>query len=73
MNTEHIEEGHGSSVAEHAQNCSPAPKWAALVDDVAERTNREAALLLVFGSRPSIKTSLLELLAERSTHIAERQ
>ncbi len=46
---------------------------AALVDDVAERTNREAALLLVFGSRPSIKTSLLELLAERSTHIAERQ
>jgi hypothetical protein len=46
---------------------------AALVDDVAERTNREAALLLVFGSRPSIKTSLLELLAERPTHIAERQ
>ena len=25
--------GHGDAVAEHAQNCSPAPKWAALVDD----------------------------------------
>jgi alkylation response protein AidB-like acyl-CoA dehydrogenase len=28
--------------------------------DVAERTQREAALLLVFGSRPSIKASLLK-------------
>ncbi len=34
---------------------------AALADDIAERTSREASLLLVFGSRPSIKTSLLEL------------
>jgi len=25
--------GHGDAVAEHAQNFSPAPKWAALVDD----------------------------------------
>jgi hypothetical protein len=25
--------GHGDAVAEHAQNRSPAPKWAALVDD----------------------------------------
>lgn len=30
--------------------------------DIAERTQREAALLLVFGSRPSIKTALLEQL-----------
>jgi alkylation response protein AidB-like acyl-CoA dehydrogenase len=36
---------------------------ASLAGDVAERTHREASLLLVFGSRPSIKTSLLELLA----------
>ena len=25
--------GHGTAVAEHAQNCSPAPKWAALITD----------------------------------------
>jgi alkylation response protein AidB-like acyl-CoA dehydrogenase len=31
----------------------------ALVGDVAERSSREAALLLVFGSRPRIKESLL--------------
>ena len=36
---------------------------ASLAGDVAERTNREAALLLVFGSRPSIKAALLELLS----------
>jgi alkylation response protein AidB-like acyl-CoA dehydrogenase len=35
---------------------------AALVGDVAERTTREAALLLVFGSRPGIKSALLDLL-----------
>jgi hypothetical protein len=28
------EQGQGDSLAEHAQNCNPAPKWAALVDDV---------------------------------------
>jgi alkylation response protein AidB-like acyl-CoA dehydrogenase len=32
----------------------------ALVGDVAERSSREAALLLVFGSRPLIKKALLE-------------
>jgi hypothetical protein len=26
-------EGHGDAVAEHAQVCGPAPKWAVLVDD----------------------------------------
>jgi alkylation response protein AidB-like acyl-CoA dehydrogenase len=36
---------------------------ASLAGDVAERTAREASLLLVFGSRPSIKTALLELLS----------
>src|SRR2546426_203631 len=25
--------GKAAGLAEHAQNCSPAPKWAALVDD----------------------------------------
>jgi alkylation response protein AidB-like acyl-CoA dehydrogenase len=36
---------------------------ASLVGDIAERTTREASLLLVFGSRPLIKVSLLELLS----------
>jgi alkylation response protein AidB-like acyl-CoA dehydrogenase len=34
-----------------------------LAGDVAERLTREAALLLVFGSRPAIRQSLLERLA----------
>ncbi|MGA2279770.1 MAG: hypothetical protein ABSG80_05650 [Verrucomicrobiota bacterium] len=33
MNDKVIQEGRGEPEAEHAQNCSPAPKWAALVDD----------------------------------------
>ena len=36
----------------------------AIVGDIAERTSREAALLLVFGSRPEIKNSLLDLMIE---------
>jgi alkylation response protein AidB-like acyl-CoA dehydrogenase len=44
---------------------------ASLVDDVAERTTREASLLLVFGSRPSIKASLLELLSRGPTELVE--
>jgi alkylation response protein AidB-like acyl-CoA dehydrogenase len=36
---------------------------AALAGDIAERTSREASLLLVFGSRPSIKRVLLDLLS----------
>jgi alkylation response protein AidB-like acyl-CoA dehydrogenase len=40
---------------------------ASLAGDVAERTTREASLLLVFGSRPSIKTALLELLSRGPT------
>ena len=32
----------------------------AISGDVAERSNREASLLLVFASRPSIKTALLD-------------
>lgn len=34
----------------------------ALVGDIAERLSREAAVLLVFGSRPTIKDALLERL-----------
>ena len=34
--------------------------------DIAERTTREASLLLVFGSRPSIKASLLTMLSADS-------
>ena len=40
---------------------------ASLAGDVAERTTREASLLLVFGSRPSIKKSLLEQLSPGPT------
>jgi alkylation response protein AidB-like acyl-CoA dehydrogenase len=37
----------------------------AISGDIAERTSREAALLLVFASRPAIKESLLDLMIER--------
>jgi alkylation response protein AidB-like acyl-CoA dehydrogenase len=47
--------------------CVDRGSQASLAGDVAERTTREASLLLVFGSRPSIKTSLLELLSEGPT------
>lgn len=36
----------------------------AISGDIAERTSREAALLLVFASRPAIKDSLLDLLLD---------
>jgi alkylation response protein AidB-like acyl-CoA dehydrogenase len=37
----------------------------AISGDIAERTTREAALLLVFASRPAIKESLLDLMIRR--------
>jgi alkylation response protein AidB-like acyl-CoA dehydrogenase len=37
----------------------------AISGDIAERTTREAALLLVFASRPAIKESLHDLMIER--------
>jgi alkylation response protein AidB-like acyl-CoA dehydrogenase len=37
----------------------------AISGDIAERTTREAALLLVFASRPAIKESLLDLMIVR--------
>ncbi|HUC14214.1 MAG TPA: acyl-CoA dehydrogenase family protein [Acidimicrobiales bacterium] len=40
---------------------------AALVGDPAERLSREAAFLLIFGSRPAIKDALLKSLEARST------
>jgi alkylation response protein AidB-like acyl-CoA dehydrogenase len=36
----------------------------AIAGDIAERTTREAALLLVFASRPAIKKALLDLLID---------
>jgi hypothetical protein len=39
---------------------------AAVAGDPAERLNREAAFLLVFGSRPAIKDALLKSLEARS-------
>jgi hypothetical protein len=38
----------------------------AIAGDIAERTNREAALLLVFASRPAIKDALLDLMIQDS-------
>jgi alkylation response protein AidB-like acyl-CoA dehydrogenase len=43
--------------------CVQRGSQASLAGNVAERSAREASLLLVFGSRPSIKISLLEVLA----------
>lgn len=37
----------------------------AISGDIAERTTREAALLLVFGGRPAIKDALLDLIERR--------
>jgi alkylation response protein AidB-like acyl-CoA dehydrogenase len=39
---------------------------AAIVGDVAERSSRESALLLVFASRPAIKAALLERMLNES-------
>jgi len=49
--------------ASHALAVSRGSR-AAIVGDVAERTTREAALLLVFASRPAIKSALLELMMQ---------
>jgi alkylation response protein AidB-like acyl-CoA dehydrogenase len=38
----------------------------AISGDIAERTSREAALLLVFASRPAIKNALLDLLIDEN-------
>ena len=54
MNTAHIEEGHGSSVAEHAQNCSPAPKWAAQVDDQPIPMPRQLVKVAVIKAQAEI-------------------
>lgn len=49
MNDNQKQEGHGQAVAEHAQSCHPAPKWAALIDDTfvsaPQREVRASALL----------------------------
>ena len=41
-----------------------------LVGDVAERLGREAALLLVFASRPAIKDALLRQFNASAAHFA---
>lgn len=50
--------------AAHALAVSSGSR-SAIAGDIAERTTREAALLLVFGSRPAIKESLLDLMIKR--------
>lgn len=45
----------------------------ALVGDVAERSSREAALLLVFGSRPRIKDSLLRRMGRDGDHVGPNE
>ena len=56
MNEIRQQEGHGVAVAEHAQNCSPAPKWAALIDDTLvpapQREVRASVLLAQAGVKP---------------------
>ncbi len=54
MKNEHLIEGHGSSVAEHAQNCSPAPKWAALVDDQPIPMPRQLVKVAVIKAQAEI-------------------
>jgi alkylation response protein AidB-like acyl-CoA dehydrogenase len=49
--------------ASHALAVSRGSR-SAISGDIAERTTREAALLLVFASRPAIKTALLDLMIE---------
>ncbi|MGA2124453.1 MAG: acyl-CoA dehydrogenase, partial [Acidimicrobiales bacterium] len=44
--------------------CTHRGSPSVLRGDVAERTAREAALLLAFGSRPAIRAALLEYLSE---------
>jgi alkylation response protein AidB-like acyl-CoA dehydrogenase len=50
--------------AAHALSISRGSR-SAIYGDIAERTTREAALLLVFASRPAIKESLLDLMINR--------
>jgi hypothetical protein len=54
MQTNEIQEGHGDAVAEHAQNCSPAPKWAALVDDETIPLPRQLVKVAVIKAQAEI-------------------
>ena len=54
MNKEHIEEGHGTAVAEQSQHCNPAPKWAALVDDETIPMPRQLVTVAVIKAQAEI-------------------
>ena len=57
MNTHNcIESGQSAALAEHAQSCSPAPRWAALIDDTLvpapQREVLASVLLAQAGAKP---------------------
>jgi hypothetical protein len=54
MNEQLKQVGHGTAVAEHAQNCSPAPKWAALVDDEPIPMPRQLVTVAVIKAQAEI-------------------
>jgi alkylation response protein AidB-like acyl-CoA dehydrogenase len=62
-----ISRAHAAELAVRAAHVLAVSRGSrsAIAGDVAERTTREAALLLVFGSRPAIKESLLDLMINR--------
>lgn len=48
--------GQSDALAEHAQNCSPAPKWAALVDDEPIPLPRKLVTVAVIKAQAEIPT-----------------
>lgn len=54
MNAKMNSEGQASGLAEHAQNCSSAPKWAALVDDTPIPMPRQHVKVAVIKAQADI-------------------
>jgi len=66
--------GRGDAAAEHAQHCSPAPKWAALIDDVvipAPQREVKASALLAQAERSRITFLFAITVGEQDVAIAE--
>jgi hypothetical protein len=51
--------GQTTGLAEHAQNCSPAPKWAALVDDEPIPMPRQLVTVAVIKAQAEIPTDFV--------------
>lgn len=54
MQNEHNKSNYGIAVAEQAQNCNPAPKWAALVDDEPIPMPRQLVAVAVIKAQAEI-------------------